>query len=268
MEQQDFILVEWGSGKRKLFKAVCSICNIDRGYKRPGRLIGNCKSCQGKIKAGTLGIIKRCIKCNSIEVKNPNKDWFAGPTCCKCYNEVYRQENKGRIRSSINDWRKHNKEQHQASEKQWRQDNKEHKNATDKAWREANKELYRTRQNNYVKNKLKTDPCFKIAHALRHRINEAIKTNQKVGSAVRDLGCSIEEFKVHLESKFYPNPETGEIMTWGNHAVRGWHIDHIRPLSNFDLTDREQFLEACRYTNQQPMWWRDNIAKGDKYEPK
>lgn len=264
MEQQDFILVNWSKGVRKLYKASCSTCGCDRGYKRPDRLVGNCKSCQVKINAGTLGIVKSCIRCNSTEVKNPNKDWFAGPTCNKCYNKVYRQENKEKIRKSIDDWRKANKEKHQAIEKQWRQDNKAHKDATDKAWREANKESHRQKQNQYVKNRLKTDPCFKIAQSLRHRVNEALKTGQKAGSAVRDLGCSIEELKVHLESKFYNNPETGEPMTWDNHTVRGWHIDHIEPLSKFDLTNREEFLKASNYTNLQPMWWRDNIVKGDK----
>lgn len=264
MEQQDFIIVNWNGGVRKLFKASCSICGCDRGYKRPDRLSGNCKSCQGKIKAGTLGQVKQCVECDATVVKNPSKDWHAGPTCNKCYSKVYRQKNKDKIRTTIDAWRLANKEQHQASEQKWRQENKTHKDATDKAWREVNKEQYRARQNNYVKNKLKVDPCFKLARALRHRVNEAIKTGQKAGSAVRDLGCSIEEFKKHLESKFYPNPETGEAMTWDNHTVRGWHIDHIKPLIGFDLTDREQFLEAASYKNQQPLWWRDNIVKGDK----
>jgi hypothetical protein len=53
-------------------------------------------------------------------------------------------------------------------------------------------------------------------------------------------------------------------MTWDNYGQFGWHIDHIKPLSVFDLTDREQFLEACRYTNLQPMWWKENLSKGSK----
>lgn len=264
MGQQDFILVNWSKGVRKLFKASCSTCGCDRGYKRPDRIVGNCKSCQKKINAGTLGQTKQCVVCNTTKVHNPSKDWFAGPTCNKCYGKTYRQNNKAKIRQSISNWREANKEKHQASERKWRQDNKTHKDATDKAWRAANKEHARKRQNLYVKNRLKTNPCFKIAQALRHRVNEALKTGQKAGSAVRDLGCSIEEFKTYLESKFYPHPETGELMTWNNHTVRGWHIDHIRPLSSFDLTDREQFLKAAHYTNQQPLWWRDNIVKGDK----
>ncbi len=93
---------------------------------------------------------------------------------------------------------------------------------------------------------------------LRRRLLQALKKNQKSGSAVSDLGCSIDELKVHLESKFQ------EGMSWDNYGKFGWHIDHIIPLSSFDLTDREQFLKACHYTNLQPLWAIDNLRKSDK----
>jgi hypothetical protein len=35
-------------------------------------------------------------------------------------------------------------------------------------------------------------------------------------------------------------------------------------LDTFDLTNREQFLQCCHYTNLQPLWWRDNLSKGTK----
>ena len=81
-----------------------------------------------------------------------------------------------------------------------------------------------------------------------------------------DMDRPIEEFKHYLENLFY-DKEDGTKMSWKNYGYYGWHLDHIRPLSSFDLTDREQFLEACHYTNLQPMWGIENIRKNDATLP-
>ncbi len=106
-----------------------------------------------------------------------------------------------------------------------------------------------------------TDPGFRICKNLRSRVGDAIRNGQKAGSAVRDLGCTVEELKKHLESRFRPG------MTWENWSPTGWHIDHIKPLASFDLTDRAQFLQACCYTNLQPLWAEDNLKKGASVGP-
>ena len=133
-------------------------------------------------------------------------------------------------------------------------------------WREENtthsieyRKSKRTKFAKRQKERYHTDIQYKLAASLRGRINTALNGNQKVGSAVDNLGCSIDELKTHIESKFKPG------MTWDNHKVHGWHVDHIKPLSSFDLTDVEQFKEACNYKNLQPMWAKDNWNKGNKY---
>lgn len=112
--------------------------------------------------------------------------------------------------------------------------------------------------NKKVTEKRKKDPIFKLKGNLRTRLRSAILKEQKTGSAVRDLGCSIEFFKNYLESKFIGT------MNWENYGRGGWHIDHIIPLSAFDLSIREEFLKACHYTNLQPLWEFDNISKSNK----
>ena len=106
--------------------------------------------------------------------------------------------------------------------------------------------------------RMREDISRKLKVDLRCRLNRALKGNYKAGSAVRDLGCSVEEFKAHLESQFLPG------MSWNNHTIGGWHIDHIEPLSKFNLSDIEELKQACHYSNLQPLWAKDNLKKGDK----
>lgn len=104
----------------------------------------------------------------------------------------------------------------------------------------------------------RTSPQVKLSHHLRARVCTALTLNYKSGSAVRDLGCSIEYLKAYLEGQFEPG------MTWDNWGRHGWHIDHIVPLAAFDLTDPEQFRQAVHYTNLQPLWAKDNLRKAAK----
>ena len=49
-------------------------------------------------------------------------------------------------------------------------------------------------------------------------------------------------------------------MTWDN-----IHLDHIKPVSKFNLNDHEEFLQCCNYTNFQPLLSEDNLSKSDKW---
>jgi hypothetical protein len=96
-----------------------------------------------------------------------------------------------------------------------------------------------------------------IRKNLRCRINEAIRGRTKRPSIVVLLGCSMKQFFKIITLRFLPG------MTWDNYGVKGWHIDHIVPLSAFDLSDPKQLKIACHYTNLQPLWAIDNLRKGD-----
>lgn len=110
--------------------------------------------------------------------------------------------------------------------------------------------------------RLQTNIQRRISHYLRSslgvRLRRHVRQGYKAGSAVRDLGCTIDEFRAYIEAQFLPG------MTWDNWSLAGWHLDHKRPLSSFDLTDREEFLRACHYTNYQPLWAEDNLRKSNK----
>ncbi len=180
---------------------------------------------------------------------------------------TYYQRNKERILIQQAIYRASKKEAIAAYKASYRVNNKEHVLARDARYRITNSEAILASQAKhrsantdkraeYVKHRLTNDLEFKISRYLRSRLYGAVKKSSKTGSAVRDLGCSISEFKSYIENKFT------EGMTWDNHG--DWHLDHIIPLSSFDLTIREELLQACNYTNYQPLWAVDNLRKSDK----
>lgn len=110
----------------------------------------------------------------------------------------------------------------------------------------------------YIKLRMVRDIQFKLKVKLRSRLSDAIKNNYKSGSAIRDLGCSVEKFKLWLEMLW------ADGMSWDNYGKDGWVIDHVKPLSSFNLDNKSEFLKACHFSNLQPLWAKDNLIKSDK----
>jgi hypothetical protein len=102
----------------------------------------------------------------------------------------------------------------------------------------------------------KKDPVFKLLTTLRGRIVKVLKGNSKSKSTQELIGCNIEQLWIHLEKSFKPG------MTRENHGK--WHLDHIIPCSSFDLTKPEEQAQCFHYTNLQPLWASENLAKGSK----
>ena len=109
----------------------------------------------------------------------------------------------------------------------------------------------------YHANRYSEDQAYKLEFSMRNRIRNALrryKNGQRGGSAIRDLGCSLPEFIAYIESLWQPG------MSWENYYT-DWQIDHIRAISLFDITDPEQFKQAVHYTNQQPLFTAEHLAK-------
>lgn len=107
---------------------------------------------------------------------------------------------------------------------------------------------------------LNTNIQTRLAHNLRFRVYAALNKKNKSISTLSSMGCSLKELMSYLERLFVGG------MSWDNYGTGGWHVDHVKPLSLFDLDDKKQYLEAFHYTNLQPLWAHDNLSKGNKYE--
>lgn len=126
-------------------------------------------------------------------------------------------------------------------------------------YRNNNKVRLRDRAREWEANRLKNDVQFKLRKLLRIRLISALKARRarKIISSVKLLGCSVQELKTHIEAQFTRG------MTWANWGTY-WHLDHIRPLSTFDLTDPAQAAEACHFLNLRPLRASKNLQKKDK----
>lgn len=173
-----------------------------------------------------------------------------------------------------NYWQKTKVEQ-TAKNKQWRAENKEHVTAKHKEWRaihgkEDDKKQWQKRKNDptykayhnayrreYDKMKRKTDPHYKIKSNFMRRLRQVVHAESRALHTAELLGCSVEDFKVHLEAQFDEN------MSWENYSNTGWHIDHIVPCAYFDLTRKSHQRRCFNWMNMQPMWSTENIIKKD-----
>ena len=169
----------------------------------------------------------------------------------KIYNKEYNLKNKEKIKQ----YDKLNKVKKQKYQKEYNKSDlqiQKQKEYLKKHW-SINKEDKKKYHREYIKNRCIIDPLFKLKKLIRERISQSLKRNNyhKTSKTQIILGCSFEEFKLYLESKFEP------WMTWDNQGLYngeldfGWDIDHIIPLSS--ATNEEELLKLGHFSNLQPL---------------
>jgi hypothetical protein len=212
---------------------------------------------------------------NIINVNNiSNKCKEGYKRCSNCKNElhlilfgVFKQSNDG-LRHTCKQCRKKEPSRKDYL-KEWTSKNREKKNISDKEYRKKNIEkinIYKS-SDHYKKIKARSDtklylknkniPEKLMAMRLRSMVSECVKN--KNFRTFKLLGYNSTDLTKHLESKFT------EEMSWSNYGRNGWHIDHIRPLVTFDLTEKNQIKEAFSIENLQPLMEHDNCSKGSLY---
>lgn len=132
---------------------------------------------------------------------------------------------------------------------------RENKDRIREARRPGRREYERKYRARYCREREARDPLYRLKRRLRTNLWRARQFGA-VSSSLMGLGCSYRELLAHLEAQFQPG------MSWDNYGE--WHIDHILPLANYDLTDRGTLRRLSNYTNLQPLWAKDNLSKGDK----
>lgn len=98
------------------------------------------------------------------------------------------------------------------------------------------------------------EPLEKFKRVIRSRITVALRNKQK--HTVEYLGCSIDEYIKWLN--YNDNNYTLE-----NRGTE-WHIDHVIPLSKFNLEDEEEQLIAFNWRNTMALSPKENLQKNNK----
>ena len=223
--------------------------------------------------------MKLCKLCD--EYKDVNDFRKGRNQCKKClflkmkdWNKNYYLDNKEELLLKMKDNYVNNIDDRKESNRKYREDNKDEikkyrqhsieiKKIYNKNYRIDNKEKLKDYNIEYHKNRLKTDSLFRLKSILRKRICSIFK--KKTLKTEEIIGCSFEEFKLHLESQFQ------DWMNWDNYGLYcgelnyGWDIDHKIPLSSA-LTE-EEVLKLNHYTNLQPLCSKVNRdIKRDKLD--
>lgn len=212
-----YLIVRYSTDMR-----LCPICklmvSVDLFYKRKGKPGGYCKSCQSD-KA------KRKYKQNPEPAKARSKR--ASPEKKKALARKYYIKNQLKRIQQVKDYVANNRDKSNAYRRQ------------------------------YQKDKLKSDPSYRLARYGRKRRWEALNEQGaiKAGKYEELLGCSVEDFKKHLESQF----EEG--MTWDNYGTY-WHVDEIIPCAAFDLSLAEHQRACWHYSNSRPLVASENMSRG------
>lgn len=203
----------------------------------------NCSICNKKFIPAEANNKKYCSEsCRKIGKRKIQKKYEDKP-------EIKARKLKAQKKYRENPDVKKRKKEYQ---REWYQKNKD---------TEERKERHRKSSLKYY-NDLKKDPVkyskFKLIHNLRKRISEVLKVKKtnNSGKGSKLFGCTSQQLRDHLENQFKPG------MTWENYGK--WHVDHIVPVSSFNLNDIEQRNKCYNYTNLQPLWAEENMKKSNK----
>jgi hypothetical protein len=108
--------------------------------------------------------------------------------------------------------------------------------------------------------KWRSCPAILIRRRLRSRVNRVLTGKLKSAPTLTLLGCSLEQFKSHLESQFTRG------MNWKNYG-RSWHIDHKEPCSSFNLSNPPEQRRCFHYSNLRPLGAKENWSKHARIIP-
>lgn len=198
-------------------------------------------------------MLKTCSKCKiEKDVILFNKNQYKCKICEKEYQKKYRNTHKKEQKQ----YYQNNKEKMIMNTKIYREYNKEKLKIKAKEYQQNHKKERNIRTNKYQKNRKLNDPIYKLIHNRRTRRNKILKF--KYNPTIEDLGCTTQEWRNYIESKFDSN------MNWDNYGSY-WHLDEIIPCYAWNMTNEIEQKACFHYLNSQPLEKIENISESINY---
>ena len=108
---------------------------------------------------------------------------------------------------------------------------------------------------NYKKSCLQCNPIGNFIKRQRDTLYRQVKLKCQTSNDY--IGCSNEFLYQHIKLQMKDNMNFENI-----------HIDHIKPISKFDLTNEEEIKRCFHWSNLQPLLAEDNLSKSNKWSDK
>lgn len=205
--------------------------------------------------------MKICTKCLKNKMlhefhKSTGRGDGYRPQCKDCVNlsqKIWRKNNIESFKLRRKKYYQKNINKMRDEKRKYYRNNIEKKKTYDILYRKKNKDKIKQYKRDWEQLH-KNDPIVKIKRNLRRRIHHLLN-GRKSMHTFELIGCTAEEFKAYIESKFLSG------MSWDNYGINGWHIDHIIPCYKFDLTNIEEQKRCFHYSNQRPLWAKDNLSR-------
>lgn len=218
--------------------------------------------------------VKKCPQCNQVKkreefyLSNIRKNGLTG-YCRKCTSKKQKEYKEKRSEHYKMLQRRHywkHRDKNKDKKNKWQRE----QYANNPIYKETCKRARKRRKKRYA-----SDPIFrkkvqgyalkrasttkgKLSGAMRCGMRRALKEGKKGLPWEFFIDYTIDELKSHIESKFI------EGMTWEN--MGEWHIDHIIPISAFNINSSEDldFKKCWALKNLQPLWQKDNLSKRNR----
>lgn len=163
------------------------------------------------------------------------------PVCRKCTT------------NRVKEWVNNNKEKRKQYVKEYSETNKVQISKKSRDYYYENKEQVIPKTVLYKKNRRKKDNLFRLTENIRKAITKSfyLKGTKKNSKTTIILGCSFQEFKTHIESKFEPWMNWENYGTYNGELNYGWDLDHITPISS--AINEGDLIKLNHFTNFQPL---------------